>query len=164
MSIFRSINAVTLATKNMKSSVDFYSKLGLTVSFGGESAKFTTMSPEKVVTKDNNRLHINLFHDDNFKPPDKPGTWNGWGRYIIFVGDVDEIYETAVVKNGLKSDTGPPKDAPWGERYFHMRDPMGHELSVATPDYSHARWDNSGWKEGSDGHDDVHPYKEGSKM
>ena len=26
-----------------------------------------------------------------------------------------------------------PRDAPWGERYFHMRDPDGHELSSARP-------------------------------
>jgi uncharacterized glyoxalase superfamily protein PhnB len=24
-----------------------------------------------------------------------------------------------------------PSDAPWGERYFHIRDPDGHELSFA---------------------------------
>jgi uncharacterized glyoxalase superfamily protein PhnB len=33
-------------------------------------------------------------------------------------------------------DTGfepeaPPADATWGERYFHLRDPDGHELSFA---------------------------------
>ena len=26
-----------------------------------------------------------------------------------------------------------PLDAPWGERYFHMLDPDGHELSFARP-------------------------------
>jgi uncharacterized glyoxalase superfamily protein PhnB len=26
-----------------------------------------------------------------------------------------------------------PQDAPWGERYFHMRDPDGHEQSFARP-------------------------------
>jgi uncharacterized glyoxalase superfamily protein PhnB len=26
-----------------------------------------------------------------------------------------------------------PADAPWGERYFHVRDPDGHELSFARP-------------------------------
>ena len=27
-----------------------------------------------------------------------------------------------------------------GERYFHLLDPDGHELSFATPQYSHPRW------------------------
>ena len=26
-----------------------------------------------------------------------------------------------------------PRDAPWGERFFHVRDPDGHELSFARP-------------------------------
>jgi hypothetical protein len=26
-----------------------------------------------------------------------------------------------------------PADAPWGERYFHIHDPDGHELSFARP-------------------------------
>jgi catechol 2,3-dioxygenase-like lactoylglutathione lyase family enzyme len=26
-----------------------------------------------------------------------------------------------------------PRDASWGERYFHMLDPDGHELSFAQP-------------------------------
>ena len=26
-----------------------------------------------------------------------------------------------------------PADAPWGERYFHLLDPDGHELSFARP-------------------------------
>ncbi|MGH8701888.1 MAG: VOC family protein, partial [Burkholderiales bacterium] len=26
-----------------------------------------------------------------------------------------------------------PADAPWGERYFHISDPDGHELSFARP-------------------------------
>ena len=27
----------------------------------------------------------------------------------------------------------PPRDAEWGERYFHILDPDGHELSFARP-------------------------------
>jgi hypothetical protein len=26
-----------------------------------------------------------------------------------------------------------PRDAEWGERYFHLHDPDGHELSFAQP-------------------------------
>jgi hypothetical protein len=26
-----------------------------------------------------------------------------------------------------------PADGPWGERYFHLSDPDGHELSFAKP-------------------------------
>jgi uncharacterized glyoxalase superfamily protein PhnB len=33
---------------------------------------------------------------------------------------------------GLSPETD-PADAPWGERYFHLSDPDGHELSFARP-------------------------------
>lgn len=31
------------------------------------------------------------------------------------------------------SPEGPPRDAAWGERYFHLIDPKGHELRFAKP-------------------------------
>jgi uncharacterized glyoxalase superfamily protein PhnB len=33
---------------------------------------------------------------------------------------------------GLQSSTE-PRDAEWAERYFHLTDPDGHELSFARP-------------------------------
>jgi uncharacterized glyoxalase superfamily protein PhnB len=32
-----------------------------------------------------------------------------------------------------------PRDAEWGERYFHLRDPDGHALSFARPLRNSAR-------------------------
>ena len=54
-----------------------------------------------------------------------------WGRVIFYVDDVDKIYHhmTAV---GLTPEFR-PRDATWGERYFHITDPDGHELSFARP-------------------------------
>jgi uncharacterized glyoxalase superfamily protein PhnB len=42
---------------------------------------------------------------------------------------VDTFYRK-LVGLGLSADTA-PADAPWGERYFHITDPDGHELSLA---------------------------------
>ena len=42
-----------------------------------------------------------------------------------------EIYRRAL-HNGLVPEK-PPADAPWGERYFQILDPMGHELAIARP-------------------------------
>ena len=53
-----------------------------------------------------------------------------WGRLIFYVTDVDALW------NHLKDrgfDPEIPRDASWGERYFHMPDPDGHELSFARP-------------------------------
>jgi len=48
---------------------------------------------------------------------------------ILHVDDVDTIYER-LTSAGLSPDA-PPEDASWGERYFHISDPDGHELSFA---------------------------------
>jgi len=54
----------------------------------------------------------------------------GWGRMIFYVADVDAFWEYLRGK-GLQPEK--PRDASWGERYFHMLDPDGHELSFARP-------------------------------
>jgi uncharacterized glyoxalase superfamily protein PhnB len=50
---------------------------------------------------------------------------------IFYVSDVDALYAKARAL-GLKPDTM-PRDAEWGERFFHITDPDGHELSFARP-------------------------------
>ena len=67
----------------------------------------------------------------------QPGAPGGWGRAVIFVEDVDALH-AQLTSAGV--DAPEPRDAPWGERYFHVLDPDGHELSFATPDYEHPRW------------------------
>jgi uncharacterized glyoxalase superfamily protein PhnB len=37
-----------------------------------------------------------------------------------------------VLAAGLHPEA-PPRDAEWGERYFHLLDPDGHEVSIARP-------------------------------
>jgi len=57
--------------------------------------------------------------------------WSWWGRLILYVSDVDALYEQTI-QAGL-SPEAPPEDAEWGERYFHLADPNGHELSFSIP-------------------------------
>jgi uncharacterized glyoxalase superfamily protein PhnB len=54
-----------------------------------------------------------------------------WGRVILWVDDVDAAYSRVIAAGGVPDAA--PADAPWGERYFHVRDPDGHELSFARP-------------------------------
>jgi uncharacterized glyoxalase superfamily protein PhnB len=49
----------------------------------------------------------------------------------IVHGDVDALYRRVLALK-LCPDTS-PQDAPWGERFFHLSDPDGHELSFARP-------------------------------
>ena len=53
------------------------------------------------------------------------------GRVIFYVDDVDHLYQQ-LVDAGVNPSTA-PQDAPWRERYFHVNDPDGHELSFAKP-------------------------------
>jgi len=112
-----SISAVTLATHDMARAVRFYRALGFQVEYGGEGAEFTSLRVGPG--------HLNL----TVAPPDQRWTW--WGRVIVYVADVDALHAHARTR-GLTPSTE-PRDAPWGERFFHITDPDGHELSFAQP-------------------------------
>lgn len=113
-----SVSAVTLVTADMARSVRFYEALGFPVRYGGPTADFTSLAA--------GWAHLNLQHDPSHRPG--PGVW---GRIILWVDDVDAMFER--VRGAGGEPEAPPADAPWGERYFHVRDPDGHELSFARP-------------------------------
>ena len=111
------LSAVTLTARDMTRSVRFYRALGFELNYGGEEAAFTSFTV--------GQAYLNLTAE----VPDHRGTW--WGRVIVHVEDVDAVYAHARTL-GLEPEA-PPRDAEWGERYFHLRDPDGHEISFARP-------------------------------
>ncbi|MGE5596109.1 MAG: VOC family protein [Hyphomicrobiales bacterium] len=112
------ISAITLATHDMARSVAFYEALGFQLRYGGPRAGFSSFSAGRA-------SYLNIVRA-------APETrWSWWGRVIFYVDDVDALYETARAA-GLGPQF-PPRDAEWGERYFHLNDPDGHELSFARP-------------------------------
>lgn len=111
------ISAVTLATVDMARAVRFYRALGFTIAYGGEHATFTSF---KIGTG-----HLNLV----LQPRDRQ--WSRWGRLIFHVADVDALYRRTIATGGRPE--AEPRDAEWGERFFHLIDPDGHELSFARP-------------------------------
>jgi len=113
----RGISAVTLATHDMGRAVRFYQALGLLLHYGGEDASFTSFALGSG--------HLNLMAVAPAR------AWGWWGRVIVHVENVDDFYRR-VVERELRPEA-PPADAPWGERFFHILDPDGHELSVAQP-------------------------------
>ena len=110
-----SISAVTLATHSMARSVDFYTSLGFELRYGGPDAGFSSFAIGDA--------YLNLIAS----PTERHWSW--WGRLILHVSDVDALYRQAI-ELGL-SPEAPPRNAEWGERYFHLTDPDGHELSFA---------------------------------
>ncbi|MEJ0002919.1 MAG: VOC family protein [Pararobbsia sp.] len=113
---FEALSAVTLAVSDMRAAVHFYETLGLRIHYGGADQAFTSFAC--------GAAFLNLIAQ-----PHAP--IEGWGRFIVHVSDVDAVYRLAL-EAGLTPSMA-PSDAPWGERYFHISDPDGHELSVAKP-------------------------------
>jgi uncharacterized glyoxalase superfamily protein PhnB len=115
--MIESISAVTLATHDMPRAVRFYRMLGFELLYGGEDAAFSSFRAGS--------NFINLI----VQPAERGWSW--WGRLIFYVSDVDALY-SRLVGAGCSPNTA-PRDAEWGERFFHLTDPDGHELSFARP-------------------------------
>jgi uncharacterized glyoxalase superfamily protein PhnB len=113
-----SISAITIATHDMARAIAFYRALGFDdIAHGGPDTPFTSFRIGSG--------YLNLIA----MPQDK--RWSWWGRVIFHVADVDAVYAKALDAGFAPSTT--PRDAEWGERYFHLTDPDGHELSFARP-------------------------------
>jgi catechol 2,3-dioxygenase-like lactoylglutathione lyase family enzyme len=111
------ISAITLATHDMGAAVRFYRMVGFEMLYGGEAASFTSFRAGDG--------YLNLIA----QPADRQWSW--WGRAIFYESDVDALYHKLTAA-GVRP-TAPPHDAEWGERFFHVTDPDGHEISFAWP-------------------------------
>ena len=101
----------------MQASVRFYRDLlGLELLYGGERSGFSSLRAD-----DSGSVILNLEHG-HVVPR--------WGRIIFHVADVDAFW-SHLKGNGFDPEI--PRDAAWGERFFHVLDPDGHELSFARP-------------------------------
>ena len=114
----RQISAVTLHSSDMAEAVRFYEACGFRLLAGGPDAAFSTFEVG------GGYLNVQLR-------PDQVRPVEVWGRIVFWVDDVARQYRR-VIAAGYRPDTR-PADAPWGERYFHVRDPDGHEVSFARP-------------------------------
>jgi len=109
------ISAVTLKVSDMASSVKFYSLIpGASMVYGGAEASFTSFKIGE------NFLNLEKSADRGSQ----------WGRLILYCDDVDAV-NNRLKEEGL--DPPEPRDASWGERFFHLKDPDGNEISFAKP-------------------------------
>ena len=111
------IGHVLLRVTDEEASKRFYRDvLGMELVYGGEDSYFSSLEARQA---DSAILNLEKGHPIMH-----------WGRLILHVTDVDAFW-THLKENGF--DPERPADGAWGERYFHMRDPDGHELSFARP-------------------------------
>jgi catechol 2,3-dioxygenase-like lactoylglutathione lyase family enzyme len=111
--MIRHISAVSFAVRDMSRSIEFYRKLGFELRYGGDRAAFSSLQ--------SGEAFVNLVASPGYEH-----RW--WGRAIFRVDDADAHYR-ALIAAGLRPES--PRDAGWGERFFHVGDPDGHELSFA---------------------------------
>ena len=144
MKIYK-ISAVTLIVENMERSCRFYSQVpGFNLIYGSSEDTFTTFEIEEEEEEHKSKMCLNLELgiNNNREPPNHIAeNDNGWkrqhfGRIIFHTEDVDRLY--SYFKNNdsisnLISFENEPTNAPWGERYFHIREPDGYQLSFAEP-------------------------------
>lgn len=134
MQVFR-ISAVTLLITDMKRSCSFYSRLPgfVIVHGGGRNDSFTTykIGGIKPSTYLNLELVASKSGGTRYLKSVKHLT-----RIIFHTHDVDKLYlhmQKSKTIPKLINFEGKPVDAKWGERYFHVLDPDGYQLSFATP-------------------------------
>jgi catechol 2,3-dioxygenase-like lactoylglutathione lyase family enzyme len=109
------ISAITLGTHDMARAMAFYQALGFVVKSGGQGEPFTSLRA--------GNGYLNLMS----MPAEC--RWGRWGRAIFYVDDVDAQFARALAA-GFRPEFA-PRNGSWGERYFHIVDPDGHELSFA---------------------------------
>ncbi len=128
MNVYK-ISAVTLLINDMQRSCRFYSRIpGFNLIYGGsDDEPFTTFE-----IGNNSNIYLNLEQHKHTNIQER-GSKNDI-KIILYTENVDKLY--SYFKNDKKiskliSLENEPKDACWGERYFHIRDPDGHLLSFA---------------------------------
>lgn len=128
------ISAVTLMVKNMEKSCNFYSRIpGFRLVYGGTTAdSFSTFEVGK-----NSDTYLNLeLRKDDASSHENWKQGRDLVRIIFHSEDVDKLYsylQNDANFSKLVSFENKPIDASWGERFFHIQDPDGYQLSFAKP-------------------------------
>ena len=100
----------------------------------------TYFSTFEIGESNNSKIYLNLelirpTNDRNNQNDYVTTLRNHFGRIIFHTDDVDKLYNYFKNNESISSDVifeNAPTDAPWGERYFHIREPDGYQLSFAS--------------------------------
>ncbi|MDQ3851428.1 MAG: VOC family protein [Thermoproteota archaeon] len=127
----------------MEKSCSLYSKIpGFRLTYGGKpSDSFTTFE----IGEGSKATYLNLegIEEDegssDFSKIPNLGRARGsedFGRVIFHTENVGELYsymrQDEYISKSIVFENE-PANAPWGERFFHIREPNGYQLSFAQP-------------------------------
>lgn len=117
----KSVSGFTCYVKDLKKTVDFYTMLGF--DFKKQDKDFATgyMNWYSITFIPSDKEEKVEFQKEAHAEP------KGAGIYIyVSVDDVDACYKELIAKGYAPSSE--PRDWPWGNREFLMRDPDGYKL------------------------------------
>src|SRR5688500_12163236 len=142
MNVYR-ISAITLIVKDMAKSGALFSKItGFRLTCG---VKLYDRFSLFEIMKANNATYFNieLIEADeggsaNYMNPNigKTRDNENFGRIIFHTDNVDKLYSYMEYDEYVSKSVmfeNEPTNAPWGERFFHIREPNGYQLSFAQP-------------------------------
>ena len=112
------ISAITLATHDMARAVMFYQALGFVLKFGGPTASFTSFHAGS------GYLNLTLIRERTWRGEVGAARSSMWTTSTRNLRRPCPLAWRPNSAHGMRS---------WGERYFHIIDPDGHELSFARP-------------------------------
>ena len=134
------ISAITLRIMKMDRSCHFYSQIpGFRLVYGGSVND--VFSTYEIGDSNSSKVYLNLelFHQTNDQNIQYDhviaAARTHFGRIIFHTDDVDKLYDYFKNNESISTEVifeNAPTDAPWGERYFHIREPDGYQLSFAT--------------------------------
>jgi catechol 2,3-dioxygenase-like lactoylglutathione lyase family enzyme len=143
MRVYR-ISAVTLKVKDTEKSCSLYSRIpGFRLTYGGgPSDSFTTFEigeGSKTTCLNLERIEDDDEGSSDFSKKPNLGKTKGsrdFGRIIFHTENVDKLYSYMKHDEYISKSIvfeNEPTNAPWRERYFHIRESNGYQLSFAQP-------------------------------
>jgi catechol 2,3-dioxygenase-like lactoylglutathione lyase family enzyme len=123
INMLKTVNLIGFYAKDMEATISFYKSLGFELASNDGSVAEIKLGDMTLqfVAQETARDQDESFQQDAFGEP------KGTGVYInIEVNDIDDYY-SRLKADGIKTSTE-PRDWPWGQREFVVRDPDRYKL------------------------------------
>ena len=116
--VYMKLNAVLLYITNVEKTIEFYQSLGFKIVEQDEDHVSATVGDFQLMMFD--KTKVTFKGDSDIEP-------KGAGVFMYVEGDdVDKIH-SKIVNNNLKPSSE-PRDWPWGNREFAIKDPDGYKI------------------------------------